>query len=98
MTDVRAIETRDLTEHYGDFIAVDHISFEVEQGELFGFQGARARVEYSDGYSSDPSNRVFSYCVYSFHRSTPSSLFHYQDWFLAVLHHVLTHTSEEPTL
>ena len=39
MTDVRAIETRDLTKYYGDFLAVDHISFEVEQGELFGFLG-----------------------------------------------------------
>ena len=39
MTDVKAIETRDLTKYYGDFLAVDHVSFEVEQGELFGFLG-----------------------------------------------------------
>jgi len=36
---MKAIETRDLTKYYGDFLAVDHISFEVEKGELFGFLG-----------------------------------------------------------
>lgn len=39
MSNVKAIETRDLTKYYGGFLAVDHISFEVEQGELFGFLG-----------------------------------------------------------
>jgi len=29
-----------LTKKFGDFIAVDHISFEVERGEIFGFLGA----------------------------------------------------------
>ncbi|MEI6088360.1 MAG: ABC transporter ATP-binding protein, partial [Bacteroidota bacterium] len=29
-----------LTKSFGDFIAVDHISFEVEKGEIFGFLGA----------------------------------------------------------
>jgi len=39
MTEVRAIEARDLTKYYGDFLAVDHISFDVNQGEIFGFLG-----------------------------------------------------------
>jgi len=26
-----------LTKRFGDFIAVDHISFEVAKGEIFGF-------------------------------------------------------------
>jgi len=39
MTEVKAIEAEGLTKYYGDFLAVDHISFEVEQGELFGFLG-----------------------------------------------------------
>jgi len=39
MTKFNAIEAKGLTKYYGDFLAVDHISFEVEQGELFGFLG-----------------------------------------------------------
>ncbi len=35
-----AIEVRDLTRVFGDFTAVDHVSFTVRQGEIFGFLGA----------------------------------------------------------
>lgn len=34
-----AIEVHDLTKYYGDYLAVDHISFEVHRGEIFGFLG-----------------------------------------------------------
>lgn len=34
------IRTRGLTRNFGDFTAVDHIGFEVERGEVFGFLGA----------------------------------------------------------
>ena len=34
-----AIEVSGLTKHYGEIIAVDHISFEVGKGEIFGFLG-----------------------------------------------------------
>jgi ABC-2 type transport system ATP-binding protein len=34
-----AIETKDLTKYYGDFLAVDHVGFEVKRGEIFGFLG-----------------------------------------------------------
>jgi ABC-2 type transport system ATP-binding protein len=34
-----AIEVRDLTKLYGNFIAVNRISFEVKEGEIFGFLG-----------------------------------------------------------
>lgn len=34
------IHTDNLTKKFGNFTAVDHISFEVEQGEIFGFLGA----------------------------------------------------------
>ncbi len=34
-----AIEVCEVTKYYGDFLAVDHISFEVRQGEIFGFLG-----------------------------------------------------------
>ena len=35
-----AIEVRDLTRRFGAFTAVDRLSFEVQQGEIFGFLGA----------------------------------------------------------
>src|ERR1017187_4522550 len=34
------IKTKDLTKRFGDFVAVDKISFEVKKGEIFGFLGA----------------------------------------------------------
>jgi len=34
-----AIETHELTRHYGDTVAVDHLSLTVERGEIFGFLG-----------------------------------------------------------
>jgi ABC-2 type transport system ATP-binding protein len=34
-----AVSVHNLTKRYGDITAVDHISFEVEQGEIFGFLG-----------------------------------------------------------
>lgn len=34
------IQTVELTKKFGSFTAVDHISFEVEKGEIFGFLGA----------------------------------------------------------
>lgn len=37
MTD--AIEARSLTRHFGDFVAVDDVSFTVREGEVFGFLG-----------------------------------------------------------
>lgn len=37
---MEAIVTKNLTKTFGHFTAVDHISFEVKQGEIFGFLGA----------------------------------------------------------
>lgn len=34
------IEAKELTKVFGNFVAVDHISFEVKRGEIFGFLGA----------------------------------------------------------
>ncbi len=39
MTEI-AIEARDLTRTFGAFTAVDHLTFEVRTGEVFGFLGA----------------------------------------------------------
>jgi len=35
-----AIEARDLTMRFGDFVAVDHVTFRIERGEIFGFLGS----------------------------------------------------------
>jgi len=35
-----AISVRDLTRKFGGFVAVNHVSFDVERGEIFGFLGA----------------------------------------------------------
>ena len=36
----KAIVCRKLTKRFGDFTAVDHITFDVDRGEIFGFLGA----------------------------------------------------------
>ncbi|MBN2657220.1 MAG: ABC transporter ATP-binding protein [Spirochaetales bacterium] len=35
-----SVEVQGLTKNFGDFAAVDHVSFSVEKGEIFGFLGA----------------------------------------------------------
>ncbi len=37
---VVAIEAKDLTKRFGDFVAVDHVTFRIERGEIFGFLGS----------------------------------------------------------
>ena len=39
-SDRPVIEVKDLTRRFGSFVAVDHITFEVRPGEVFGFLGA----------------------------------------------------------
>lgn len=39
-SDVPAIEASGLTQRFGDFTAVDHVNFSIEQGEIFGFLGS----------------------------------------------------------
>lgn len=35
-----AIEARELTMRFGDFVAVDHVNFRIRKGEIFGFLGS----------------------------------------------------------
>ena len=37
---MNAIEVRDLTRRFGDFVAVNDLTFDVRQGEIFGFLGS----------------------------------------------------------
>jgi ABC-2 type transport system ATP-binding protein len=37
---MNSIEVRNLTKRFGNFVSVDNISFDVSQGEIFGFLGA----------------------------------------------------------
>src|SRR5206468_12060113 len=37
---MNAITVSELTRRFGDFVAVDHLTFDVTQGEIFGFLGA----------------------------------------------------------
>jgi ABC-2 type transport system ATP-binding protein len=39
-SDATAIDVRDLTRRFGQFVAVDRISFDVRRGEVFGFLGS----------------------------------------------------------
>jgi len=38
--DTPAIEAEGLVQQFGDFVAVDHVSFRIERGEIFGFLGS----------------------------------------------------------
>ncbi len=40
MNNAKVITANQLTKRFGDFVAVDNISFEVSKGEIFGFLGA----------------------------------------------------------
>ena len=37
---INAIEVKNLTKKFGDFVSVDNVSFNVKEGEIFGFLGA----------------------------------------------------------
>lgn len=36
---MNSIEIQNLTKKYGEYVAVDHISFQVQKGSLIGFLG-----------------------------------------------------------
>lgn len=70
-TDKYVIEADGLTKLFGDFIATDHITFKVHEGEIFGFLGANGagkttamRMLCGLSRPSDGSARVAGYDVY----------------------------------
>jgi ABC-2 type transport system ATP-binding protein len=68
----KAIVCKDLTKQFGDFVAVDKISFEVDPGEIYGFLGANGagkttamRMLCGLSYPSSGQATVAGYNVFS---------------------------------
>lgn len=67
----KAIECKELTKQFGDFKAVDRITFDVNQGEIFGFLGANGagkttamRILCGLSYPTSGEARVAGFNVY----------------------------------
>lgn len=70
MTREPVIQVKDLCKRFGNFTAVDHISFEVYRGEIFGFLGANGagkttamRMLCGLSYPTSGSGKVAGYDV-----------------------------------
>ncbi len=64
------ISVRNLTKLFGNFVAVDHISFDVKRGEIFGFLGANGagkttamRILCGLSFPTDGSGTVVGYNI-----------------------------------
>ena len=70
--DNTVIKVRDMVKKFGDFVANDHLNFEVYQGEIFGFLGANGagkttalRILCGLSFPSSGEISVAGYDVYS---------------------------------
>ncbi|TET43010.1 MAG: ATP-binding cassette domain-containing protein [Dehalococcoidia bacterium] len=65
---MKAIRADNLTKMFGHLVAVDHISFEVEEGEVFGFLGANGAGKTSTimmlATALNPSSGTATVCGY----------------------------------
>ena len=65
---MQAIRAENLTKRFGHLVAVDHISFEVEEGEVFGFLGANGAGKTSTimmlATALNPSSGTATVCGY----------------------------------
>ncbi|MDH4268948.1 MAG: ATP-binding cassette domain-containing protein [Dehalococcoidia bacterium] len=65
---MKAIVTDNLTKMFGHLVAVDHISFEVEEGEMFGCLGANGAGKTSTvmmlATALNPSSGTATVCGY----------------------------------
>ncbi|GAB3901465.1 ABC transporter ATP-binding protein [Spirosoma agri] len=71
-TTTKAISCTELSKQFGDFVAVDKISFDVERGEIFGFLGANGagkttamRMLCGLSYPTSGKARVAGFDVYT---------------------------------
>ncbi len=63
VTDNKIIEVKDLVKKFGNFVANDHLTFDVYQGEIFGFLGANGAgkttaIKILCGLSSPTSGKI----------------------------------------
>lgn len=63
ITDTKIIEVKDLVKKFGSFVANDHLTFDVYQGEIFGFLGANGAgkttaIKILCGLSSPTSGKI----------------------------------------
>ena len=65
---MKVIRADELTKMFGHLFAVDHISFEVEEGEIFGFLGANGAGKTSTimmlATALNPSSGMATVCGY----------------------------------
>lgn len=65
---MKAIEVNSLTKTFGHLVAVDHISFEVEEGEIFGFLGVngcgKTTAMMMLATALNPSSGIATVCGY----------------------------------
>ncbi len=70
---MKAIEVNNLTRTFGNVVAVDHISFEVEEGEIFGFLGANGAGKTTTimmlATALNPTSGTASVCGYDITRN-----------------------------
>ena len=50
-----AVQTINLTRHFGDKVAVDQLNLAVAEGEFFGFLGPNGRKVYDDQHARGPA-------------------------------------------
>jgi ABC-2 type transport system ATP-binding protein len=67
-----AIVSSELTRYYGDLLAIDHVSFKVQQGEIFGYLGPNGAgktttIKMLTGLQS-PNEGTAHICGYDIHR------------------------------
>ena len=65
---MKAIEVNSLSKTFGHLVAVDHISFEVEEGEIFGFLGVngcgKTTAMMMLATALNPSSGIATVCGY----------------------------------
>jgi len=70
---MKAIEVNNLTRTFGNVVAVDHISFEVEEGEIFAFLGANGAGKTTTimmlATALNPTSGTASVCGYDITRN-----------------------------
>ena len=70
------IEVNNLVKRYGDHTAVDHLSFKIEKGKIYGFLGPNGAVPSSAFSPSAVRMNGDAGCLRWWNESSPSSVCH----------------------